>query len=187
MVDSKMYTTAVLNGNNQICCNCDNHIDGGKAYCQSCYESKKRKYYFPFGSDKPTLIEYENCNPVFYCSVNIDQVPEDAVGKEWEFSNDGKNWEKYNLLFIEKNSVKPFKIKEYWEEHAIFMRPIQLKPVKRMDVKEALKYLAKNNGFSYSISNDWFVSDFNPAYYKTRQQLESFLSKRLNCEVVIDV
>lgn len=62
--------------------------------------------------------------PEFYCAVNIDKVPKDAVGREWEFSDSGDegDWETEFLKCINRHDGYPFVGYQY---SYAFMRPIQ--------------------------------------------------------------
>lgn len=123
----------------------------------------------------------EALNPPFYCAANIDQVPSDSVGKEWEFSDYGKEWEKGFLEEI--NSLDyPDGLFRYYVFIdgaksglcSYFMRPIQPKPVKRMGVEEAISFVMKE------------ISSNEACCLLDMEKVRSALSEKLGCEVILD-
>lgn len=145
------------------------------------------RYIAEFSNSKPSKLSTHVCvqniprcvdcaEPKFYCVVNMDQVPDDARGKEWEFSFSGRLWyrHKFKKLWSDGMDCR-FLVEENDYEYS-FMRPLPKKPVKRMSLAEAAKEL-----------------DFLPLYIKkgdrvvgTSIEMQRELAKKLNCEVVID-
>mgnify|MGYP003637265494 CR=1 FL=1 len=134
----------------------------------------------------------------FYCAVNIDKVPGDAVGKEWEFSGDGREWVKRTLNFF-YDSSHCFRTLENGMPGLsyMFMRPIQSTPVKRITLSEACQLLTKQDGSQWienrkiesncicvcvQVDNDGttYFDDYN------LDDLNEILKEEFNCKVVID-
>lgn len=131
-------------------------------------------------SRKTVIEEHE---PPFYCAANIDQVPDDAKGKEWEFGVNGMFWFKGVLKRIDTGVFNPFIT--IGGAH-IFMRPIQPKPVKRMSVDEACNELSKTKPFYWEKHTKHFNLLINPGFGYTKYGAEQRLSEKLGCEVMID-
>jgi hypothetical protein len=175
-----------------------NHI----VYCSCC------KTAIDFENEKAA---HEKCilkkEPEFYCAVNIDQVPKDAVGKEWEFSSTGRKssycWKIDTLGRIDDWSDDYSFISTDNRATYKFMRPVQPKPVKHLTIEEAKEAWISRCGdkqfFTFHILDLpnaygghtlFFLSQIeenpcNQRYY-TKQQVEEELSRDFKCKVVID-
>lgn len=150
-------------------------------YCSECFLAKSTP---------------KKKQPPFYCAVNIDEVPADAVGKELELSN-GTTWIKTILKSVD-NSMSinpPFVFLCSDGMGWAFMRPMQPKPVKRMTIAEAGEAIIKHTTVkdlvisSYdSVKKVFYLSSENWNFKKhfSIKGMEKELSEKLNCEVVID-
>ena len=132
-------------------------------------------------------LRLHNIQPKFYCAVNIDEVPDDAIDKKWEYSFNGAMWfEKTFYKVVKADGQDFFLVKEDMNEYT-FMRPVQPKPVRRMSVEEATFELkeAWENGLNvfYDVHKKRFRE---MGIWTDIEGAQVTLSEKLNCEVVID-
>ena len=115
--------------------------------------------------------------PDFYCGPNIDKLKNCAIGKKFEFSDNGVHWFVGVLDEIRRGSSYPFLSNELPGGLYIFIRPIQPKPIKHLSIGEAEEEL----GLAYSSTFGRFCGErISMVCAKER------LSEKFNCEVVID-
>lgn len=102
---------------------------GGELYIHSrdlCLVCMKK--LANWATRKVIISEAKENEHEFYCAVNVDKVPKDATGKQWEFSCDGVNWSLGFFLGVDfDSSERVFVYESYpYDQWVAFMRPIPI-------------------------------------------------------------